>query len=91
MTSSSKDNWISVRTLSNGAIKSLAWITDRDPGRFRGFCFIEMDDSSANAAILRLNGADVGGRSLRVNEARPREERVRPGSHRRDNRQDWWH
>lgn len=72
----------------HGTIESLAWITDRDTGRFRGFCFIEMEDSSANAAISDLNGKDVAGRSLRVNEAKPREERGRGGGRRRDNREN---
>ena len=58
-----------------GEVKSLAWITDRNTGQFRGFCFVEMEDSAANAAIKALNDTMVDGRSLRVNEARPREER----------------
>lgn len=58
-----------------GAIESLAMINDRDSGRFRGFAFVEMEDSAANAAIKALNGKEVGGRELNVNEARPREER----------------
>jgi RNA recognition motif-containing protein len=58
-----------------GDIQSLAMINDRDTGRFRGFAFVEMEDSSANAAIKALNGKEVDGRELNVNEARPREER----------------
>lgn len=58
-----------------GALESVAWITDRDSGRFRGFCFIEMADSEAASAIEALDGQDFQGRNLRVNEARPREER----------------
>jgi len=58
----------------HGTIQSIAWITDRDTGRFRGFAFIEMEDSSANAAINALNGQMVDGRELRVNEARPKTE-----------------
>ncbi len=58
-----------------GAVESMAWITDRDSGRFRGFCFIEMEESAANAAMSALNGKDIDGRDLRVNEAKPREER----------------
>ena len=54
-----------------GTIQSLAWITDRDTGRFRGFTFIEMEDSAANAAMKALNGQMVDGREMRVNEARP--------------------
>jgi cold-inducible RNA-binding protein len=59
----------------HGTIESLAWITDRDTGRFRGFCFIEMEDSAANAAIQGLDGTELQGRPLRVNEAKPREDR----------------
>jgi RNA recognition motif-containing protein len=57
-------------------------ITDRNTGRFRGFCFVEMEESAANAAISALNETELDGRSLRVNEARPREERG--GNRRRD-------
>ena len=59
----------------HGTIESLAWITDRDTGRFRGFCFIEMDEGAAASAISALDGQDFQGRSLRVNEAQPREDR----------------
>jgi RNA recognition motif-containing protein len=58
-----------------GKVDSMAWITDRDSGRFRGFCFVEMEESAANAAIRALNDKDLDGRMLRVNEARPREDR----------------
>lgn len=59
----------------HGEIESIAMINDRDSGQFRGFCFVEMEDSAANAAIRALNDREVDGRALRVNEARPREER----------------
>ncbi len=62
-----------------GDIQSLAMINDRDTGRFRGFAFVEMEDSSANAAIKALNGKEVDGRELNVNEARPKEERSGSG------------
>jgi RNA recognition motif-containing protein len=58
-----------------GKVESMAWITDRDSGRFRGFCFVEMEESAANAAINALNDKELDGRNLRVNEARPREDR----------------
>ena len=58
-----------------GKVDSIAMINDRDTGRFRGFSFVEMEDSAANAAIKALNDTEVDGRMLRVNEARPREER----------------
>ena len=62
-----------------GDIQSLAMINDRDTGRFRGFAFVEMEESAANAAINALNGREIDGRELTVNEARPREERPSGG------------
>ena len=58
-----------------GEVNDLTWITDRDTGRFRGFCFVEMDQTAAESAIAALDGQDFDGRSLRVNEAEPRENR----------------
>jgi cold-inducible RNA-binding protein len=59
-----------------GEVDSVNIITDRDTGRSRGFGFVEMSDSAASkAAIDALNGKDLGGRALTVNEARPRVER----------------
>jgi cold-inducible RNA-binding protein len=58
-----------------GKVDSIVMITDRDSGRFRGFCFVEMEDSAANTAIQALNDTDLDGRTLRVNEARPRQDR----------------
>ena len=55
-----------------GSVHSVAVITDRDTGRSRGFGFVEMDESDADRAIEELNGRDMGGRSLRVNEAEER-------------------
>ena len=56
-----------------GSVASSAVITDRETGRSRGFGFIEMDDaSSADEAIRALDGSDLDGRSLRVNEAQDR-------------------
>jgi cold-inducible RNA-binding protein len=65
-----------------GKVESVAMINDRDSGRFRGFCFVEMEDSAANAAINALNGKSVDDRELQVNEARPREERSGGGGNR---------
>lgn len=56
-----------------GTVHSVKLISDRDTGRPRGFGFVEMSEEDAPAAIEATNGADMGGRSLRVNEARPRE------------------
>ncbi len=59
-----------------GTVKSAQVITDRDTGRSKGFGFVEMsNDAEAQAAIAGLNGNMVGGRSLTVNEAKPREDR----------------
>ena len=69
-----------------GKVESIAMINDRDSGRFRGFCFVEMEDSAANAAINALNGKIVDERDLRVNEAKPREERSGGGGGYRGNR-----
>jgi cold-inducible RNA-binding protein len=61
---------------SYGQIDSVSLVTDRDTGQSRGFCFVEVaDDASAEKAISELNGRDCDGRTLNVNEARPREER----------------
>jgi cold-inducible RNA-binding protein len=66
----------------HGTIESLAWITDRDTGRPRGFAFVEMEDSSAIEAIKALNGQMLDGRELRVNEARPKTDSRRGGGSR---------
>lgn len=61
---------------AHGSVASANVITDRDSGRSKGFGFVEMDsDQEAKAAIAALHGKDIDGRSLTVNEARPREER----------------
>lgn len=61
---------------THGRVESAHVITDRDTGRSKGFGFVEMGtDGEAQAAIAALHGKEVGGRSLTVNEARPREDR----------------
>lgn len=55
-----------------GPVHSVKLVSDRDTGRARGFGFVEMDDAEAVAAIEALDNASFGGRTLRVNEARPR-------------------
>jgi RNA recognition motif-containing protein len=61
---------------AHGAVDNVSLVTDRDTGRSRGFAFVEMADAKeADAAIAALNGSDVGGRRLTVNEARPKTER----------------
>ena len=63
-----------------GEVTSTAVIKDRDTGQSRGFGFVEMaSNEEGQAAIEAMNGADLGGRNLKVNEARPREERPRGG------------
>ena len=60
-----------------GSVDSAKIVMDRDTGRSKGFGFVEMSsESEAQAAIEKLNGSDVGGRSLVVNEARPMEPRT---------------
>ena len=59
-----------------GTVDTVRLMTDRDTGRPRGFGFVEMPDATqARAAIAGLNGTNLGGRPLTINEARPREER----------------
>ena len=61
---------------AHGSVQSAQVIVDRDTGRSKGFGFVEMEsDQEARAAISALNGKEVEGRALTVNEARPREER----------------
>lgn len=56
-----------------GTVERVSLMTDRDTGRSRGFAFVEMTDSEeADRAITALNGSNVGGRALNVNEARPK-------------------
>ena len=56
-----------------GAIERVSLATDRDTGRSRGFAFVEMTDpAEADRAIEALNGTNLGGRALNVNEARPK-------------------
>ncbi len=59
-----------------GSVQSAQVVNDRDTGRSKGFGFVEMgNDQEAQAAISALGGSQVGGRSLTVNEAKPREDR----------------
>ena len=59
-----------------GIVESTNLISDRDTGRSKGFAFVEMStDSEASAAIDELNGVDLDGRPMRVNEAKPQEKR----------------
>ena len=70
-----------------GNIESVAVVTDRQTGRSRGFGFVEMSDrGEAEKAIEALNGKDFGGRTLNVNEARPKMERAGGGGRDRGDR-----
>jgi RNA recognition motif-containing protein len=65
----------------HGTVESAQVIMDRDTGRSKGFGFVEMKtEQEAQAATAALNGKDSGGRSLTVNEAKPRTEGGRGGS-----------
>ncbi len=65
---------------AHGAVASARIITDKFTGQSRGFGFVEMSsDSEAQSAITALNGSEMGGRTLTVNEARPQEPRTGGG------------
>jgi len=64
----------------HGAVEKVTLVTDRDTGRSRGFAFVEMTNASdADKAIAALNGTDLGGRPLTINEAKPKTDRPRGG------------
>ena len=78
----------SIRSLfeSYGSVDRVNIVTDRDTGQARGFAFVEMSvDSEGVAAINDLNGRDLDGRTLNVNEARPKAERGSGGGGYRSN------
>jgi RNA recognition motif-containing protein len=73
----------------HGAVNEVHLVMDRMTGKSRGFAFVTMnDDTQAGAAMTALNGHDLNGRSLKISEARPREDRGggggRPGGPRRN-------
>jgi RNA recognition motif-containing protein len=63
----------------HGKVDSVKLINDRETGKPRGFCFVDMGSGEALAAIQALNGFQMGGRPLRVNEAQERPQRSRQG------------
>src|SRR5215212_8506387 len=64
----------------HGSVTSAEVISDRDTGRSKGFGFVQMgSDEEAQAAIAAMNGQEIDGRTLTVNEAKPREDRPRGG------------
>lgn len=65
-----------------GAVHAVKLVTDRETGQPRGFGFVEMEESAAASAIAALNGKELGGRSLRINEARERERAPRQARNR---------
>ena len=70
-----------------GTVQSASVVEDRDTGRSRGFAFVEMSsEQEATSAIEQFNGKDLGGRALKVNEAKPRENRGGGGRGFSDNR-----
>lgn len=63
---------------THGQVDKVSIVTDRETGRSRGFAFVEMTDAGeAEKAIAALNGSELGGRALKINEARPKTDRPR--------------
>ena len=70
-----------------GTVERVSIVTDRDTGQPKGFGFVEMtNDAEAEKAISELNGTELNGRALTINEARPKTERSGGGGGRRNNR-----
>lgn len=68
---------------AHGVVDRVSIVTDRDTGQARGFGFVEMTDASAaDKAIAALNGTQLGGRTLTINEAKPKTDRPRTGGQR---------
>ena len=74
----------------HGTVNSVALINDRETGRPRGFGFVEMEDDGAMKAMQALNGRDMGGRALRVNEAEDRRGGAGGGGGNRGPRRERW-
>ncbi len=72
---STTDSDLSEMFAEFGAVNSASVITDRETGRSRGFAFVEMDNDSGKRAMEELNGREVGGRALKVNEANEKPKR----------------
>lgn len=72
---STDDRALSTLFESFGPVKSAQVLTDRETGKSRGFGFVEMSVDDGTEAIRQLDGSDLDGRSIKVNEARPRENR----------------
>ena len=68
---------------AHGAVEKVSLVTDRDTGRSRGFAFVEMSDAGeADKAVAALNGTELGGRALTINEAKPKTDRPKSGGQR---------
>lgn len=68
---------------AHGTVDKVSLVTDRDTGRSRGFAFVEMTNASeADKAIAALNGTELGGRALTINEAKPKTDRPKGGGQR---------
>jgi cold-inducible RNA-binding protein len=68
---------------AQGAVEKVSLVTDRDTGRSRGFGFVEMTNADeADKAIAALNETDLGGRTLTINEAKPKSDRPKSGGQR---------
>ena len=81
------DNDLRDAFAAHGDVESAQVVTDRETMRWRGFAFIEMPDTeAAKQAINSLNGTDLQGRALTVNEAKPREDRAPRGNSSSGNR-----
>ncbi len=84
------DDDLSQLFAAHGTVASAKVITDRDTGRSKGFGFVEFEkDDEGKAAEKALNGTEVGGRSITVNEARPKEERPRRDFDGGDRQKSW--
>ena len=68
---------------AHGAVEKVSLVTDRETGRSRGFAFVEMTNpAEADKAIAALNGTELGGRTLTINEAKPKTDRPKTGGQR---------
>ncbi len=68
---------------AHGDVDKVSIVTDRETGRARGFAFVEMPNAGeADKAVAALNGTELGGRTLKINEAKPKSERPRSGGQR---------
>ncbi|MBI3644730.1 MAG: RNA-binding protein [Acidobacteriales bacterium] len=68
---------------AHGAVEKVSIVTDRETGRARGFAFVEMtNDGEADKAVAALNGTELGGRALKINEAKPKTDRPKSGGQR---------